>query len=118
MTRAVWISFAVSSHGSWIPLDQARLLAVVRLLVVAGLLAALAIGFSNHSLKTALGDRTEERGPVEARLAVYDAGWAMFLERPFTGWPAGGMYAELGPPHGGLSPPHLLRAQHLPGLAG
>jgi O-antigen ligase len=32
---------------------------------------------------------------VAARLAVYDAGWAMFQERPFTGWAAGGMYAEL-----------------------
>ena len=66
------------------------------MLVVAGLLAGLAMGFSDHSLKNALWDRTEERGPVEARMAVYNAGWAMFQERPFTGWPAGGMYAELG----------------------
>jgi O-antigen ligase len=36
-----------------------------------------------------------ERGPVDARVAVYDAGWAMFRERPLTGWPAGCMYAEL-----------------------
>ena len=28
-------------------------------------------------------------------MAVYDAGWDMFQERPFTGWTAGGMYAEL-----------------------
>jgi len=27
---------------------------------------------------------------------VYDAGWAMFQERPLTGWSAGRMYAELG----------------------
>jgi O-antigen ligase len=26
---------------------------------------------------------------------VYDAGWAMFRERPFTGWAPVGMYAEL-----------------------
>ena len=58
-------------------------------------MSGLTIGLSNHSLKSALLDRTAERGPVEARLAVYDAGWAMFQERPFTGWPAAGMYAEL-----------------------
>ena len=50
---------------------------------------------SSRSLKTTLWDRTAERGPVDARVAVYDAGWAMFRERPLTGWPAGGMYAEL-----------------------
>jgi O-antigen ligase len=60
-----------------------------------GLMIGLAIDVSNQSLKNALSDRTAERGPVEARLAVYDAGWTMFKERPFSGWPAGGMYAEL-----------------------
>jgi len=50
---------------------------------------------SSRSLKTTLWDRTAERGPVDARVAVYEAGWAMFRERPLTGWPAGSMYAEL-----------------------
>jgi O-antigen ligase len=95
MTRAVWISFAVSTVVLGFRLIERRLQAVCTLLAVAGLLVGLAIGLSNHSLKTALWDRAGERGPVEARLAVYDAGWAMFQERPFTGWTAGGMYAEL-----------------------
>jgi O-antigen ligase len=95
MTRAVWISFAVSTIILGFRLVERRLQAVCALLAVAGLVIGLAIGLSNHSLKTALWDRTGERGPVEARLAVYDAGWAMFQERPFTGWAAGGMYAEL-----------------------
>ncbi len=96
MTRAVWISFALSTLvlGFWF--IKRRLQALCIVLVVAGLLGGLAIGFSDHSLKNALWNRTEERGPVEARMAVYNAGWSMFLERPFTGWPAGGMYAELG----------------------
>ncbi|MFZ3263614.1 MAG: O-antigen ligase family protein [Terriglobales bacterium] len=96
MTRAVWISFALSTLvlGFWF--IKRRLQALCIVLVVAGLLAGLAIGFSDHSLKNALWNRTEERGPVEARMAVYNAGWSMFQERPFTGWPAGGMYAELG----------------------
>jgi len=95
MTRAVWISFAVSTTVLGFRLVERRLQAVCTLLAVVGLLVGLAIGLSNTSLKTALWDRTGERGPVAARLAVYDAGWAMFQERPFTGWPAGGMYAEL-----------------------
>ena len=73
-----------------------RLLAAVVLAVVAGLLGGIAIGFSNHSLQDALSDRTSERGPVQARMAVYTAGWAMFMERPLAGWPAGRMYVELG----------------------
>jgi putative inorganic carbon (hco3(-)) transporter len=95
MTRAVWISFAASSIVLGFLLIKRRLLAVCSLLAVAGLLAVMTFLFSNQALKTALGDRTGERGPVDARLAVYDAGWAMFEERPLTGWPAGGMYAEL-----------------------
>ncbi len=95
MTRAVWISFAVSTIVLGFRLVKRRLLAVCTLLAVAGLMIGLVIAFSNHSLKAALWDRTGERGPVDARLAVYEAGWAMFQERPFTGWAAGGMYAEL-----------------------
>ncbi len=95
MTRAVWISFAVSTIVLGFLLVERRLQALCALLAVAGLIIGLTIGLGNTSLKTALGDRTGERGPVEARLAVYDAGWAMFRERPFTGWAAGGMYAEL-----------------------
>ncbi len=95
MTRAVWISFAVSIIILGLRLVERRLQAVCTLLAVAGLLVGLAIGLSTNSLKTALWDRTGERGPVEARMAVYDAGWAMFQERPFTGWAAGSMYTEL-----------------------
>ncbi len=95
MTRAVWIAFAASTIVLEFRFIKRRLLTACALLVVAALVGSLAIGLSGHTLKTALLDRTAERGPVEARLAVYDAGWAMFRERPFTGWPAGGMYAEL-----------------------
>src|SRR6266853_1646685 len=95
MTRAVWISFVVSSVLLGCRLAKHRLQAVYALLAVVGLMIGLAIDVSNQSLKNALSDRTAERGPVEARLAVYEAGWTMFKERPFSGWPAGGMYAEL-----------------------
>jgi O-antigen ligase len=96
MTRAVWISFAVSAIVLGFRVIERRLQALCILLGIAGLLAGLAIGFGDHSLKNTLWDRTGERGPVDARLAVYDAGLAMFRERPLTGWPAGIMYSELG----------------------
>ena len=95
MTRAVWIAFAFSTIVLGWRLAERRVQAVCTLLTVAGLMVGLALGLSNHSLKAVFWDRTGERGPVEARLAVYEAGWSMFEERPFTGWAAGGMYAEL-----------------------
>jgi putative inorganic carbon (hco3(-)) transporter len=95
MTRAVWISFALSAVVLGFLLIKRPLRAICFVLAVAGLLACVTSGFSNHSLRDTLSDRTAERGPVDARIAVYDAGWAMFLERPFTGWPARSMYAEL-----------------------
>jgi O-antigen ligase len=64
-------------------------------LAFAGLVFSLAISFTDNSVASALRDRTAERGPVEARMAVYAAAWGMFQERPLTGWTAGGMYSEL-----------------------
>jgi len=95
MTRAVWIAFAVSTIVLGFRFIKHHVLAFSAVLAVMAIVGGLAIGFSNASLKSSLSDRTEERGPVDARLAVYDAGWAMFRERPFTGWTSGGMYAEL-----------------------
>ena len=95
LTRAVWIAFIVSAIVIGLRVVERRVQVICTLLAIAGLLAGLAIGLSDHSLKSALWDRTGERGPVEARLAVYDAGWEMFKERPLTGWAAGGMYNEL-----------------------
>jgi len=95
MTRAVWISFAVSSFVLAFRLIARKMLLVSVLLALAGLLIGVSLGFSSHSLKTSILERTSERGPIEARMAVYDAGWSMFLERPLTGWAAAGMYSEL-----------------------
>ncbi|MBZ5547495.1 MAG: O-antigen ligase family protein [Acidobacteriia bacterium] len=95
MTRAVWISFTVSTVILGFCLIERRLHRVCIALAIAGLLGGLAMGMSSRFWKTTLWDRTSERGPVDARVAVYHAGWAMFQERPLTGWPAGGMYDEL-----------------------
>src|SRR5229473_739451 len=95
MTRAVWISFAVSTVALGFRVGERRLRHACLGLAIAGLLVSLTVGLGNSSLTNALRDRTAERGPVEARMAVYDAAWGMFQERPLTGWTAGGMYSEL-----------------------
>jgi putative inorganic carbon (hco3(-)) transporter len=95
MTRAVWISFALSTLAIGFLLARRRMQAICVVLLVVGLLCGLALGFSDHSLRRTFWDRTEERGPVEARMAVYSAAWTMFRERPFTGWTVGSMYQEL-----------------------
>jgi O-antigen ligase len=95
LTRAVWISFVASSIALGFRLGERCLRRACLGLGVVGLLVSLAVGLGNSSLANTLRDRTEERGPVQVRMAVYDAGWAMFQERPLTGWTAGGMYAEL-----------------------
>lgn len=96
MTRAVWISFVVSSLAVGFRFLQERRHRIWLALAVAGLLAGVLLAIHSSSLRNALAERTAERGPVEARLAVYKAGWAMFRERPLAGWPPGVMYSELG----------------------
>jgi len=95
MTRAVWIAFAVSGVALGLRLGLCHLRQLCVGLAVAGLLVGIAAGMGNGSLKEAVWDRTEDRGPVDVRIAVYEAGWAMFQERPFTGWTSHGMYTEL-----------------------
>ncbi|MGP0018917.1 MAG: O-antigen ligase family protein [Candidatus Sulfotelmatobacter sp.] len=94
MTRAVWLSFA-GSIMTLIFLSNNRTLrrACVGLALMAGL--ALAVVLSSHKLGGALGDRLEERQPVEFRVAVYTGSWQMFLDRPLMGWGFHQMPAEL-----------------------
>jgi putative inorganic carbon (hco3(-)) transporter len=94
MTRAVWLSFA-GSVIVLIFLSKNRRLrrACVGLALMAGL--ALAVVLSSHELGGALGDRLEERQPVEFRVAVYTGSWQMFLDRPLMGWGFHQMPTEL-----------------------
>jgi O-antigen ligase len=93
-TRAVWLSFALSILGLLFFSPSRRLRRVCLCFVIAGILGlASVVTFADHN--TSLGDRLEERGPVMFRMAIYQAGWEMFLQRPFTGWGAADMQAEL-----------------------
>jgi putative inorganic carbon (hco3(-)) transporter len=94
MTRAVWLSFA-GSIVTLTFLSKCRMLrrVCIALVLVGGL--GLAIALTTTEIGGTLGDRLEERGPVDYRAAVYAGGWQMFLERPLTGWGFHQMPSEL-----------------------
>ena len=85
MTRAVWLSFAGTVAALiFFSRNRALRVACVTAVVVGGVTLTLAV--KSGEFDGALGDRLEERGPVDYREAVYAGGWQMFLERPLTGW--------------------------------
>jgi putative inorganic carbon (hco3(-)) transporter len=94
MTRAVWLSFA-GSVLALIFLSRNRALRRACVVAVVVSVAGLAIAVSSTELGGALSDRLEERGPVDFRQAMYAGGWAMFQQRPWTGWGFHQMPAEL-----------------------
>jgi O-antigen ligase len=94
MTRAVWLSFAVSigilifrTHNRGLR----RMCLGVSIVGALGLLVSL----SFDGERRALADRLQESGPVDFREAVYSGGWEMFLEKPLTGWGINRMPSEL-----------------------
>lgn len=93
-TRAVWLSFATSILVLLLLSPSRRLRrACLCFMLAAGIGLALVVTFPDHD--TSLTDRLEERGPVVFRMAVYQAGWEMFLDKPLAGWGATEMQTEL-----------------------
>lgn len=94
MTRAVWLSFAVSI-GILILLSHERKLKriCVGVAIVGTLGLLIALSFDDQ--RKALTERLHEAGPLDFRQAVYAGGWEMFLEKPFTGWGVNQMPVEL-----------------------
>ena len=93
MTRAVWLSFALSVAALvWLSRSH-RVRRACMGLIAVGVLAIVAVWLVGSS--RAVEERFEDRSPVEFRRAVYEAGWGMFLEKPFWGWGTGPMETEL-----------------------
>jgi O-antigen ligase len=94
MTRAVWLSFAISV-GFLILRSKNRKLrqASICLAIMAVVSALIALSFQDQ--RNALSDRFGESGPLDYRQAVYAGGWQMFLEKPLAGWGVNQMPAEL-----------------------
>lgn len=93
-TRAVWLSFAVSVLVLFCTSSSRRLRRVCLGLALVVSMGVLAI-FSFGNISSSFDARLEERSPVEFRMAVYHAGWEMFLDKPLGGWGAENMQPEL-----------------------
>jgi len=94
MTRTVWVSFAGSAVVLGLRTSNRSVRRACLCLVVVGVIGTMGALLSAE-MRTSLHDRAEERGPIEIRMAVYKAGWLMFLERPISGWGINQMPPEL-----------------------
>ena len=94
MTRAVWLSFAVSVVVLIFRTHSRRLRCICVAVSLVGTLGLL-VALSFDDQRRALTDRLHESGPLDFRQAVYAGGWQMFLEKPFTGWGVNQMPSEL-----------------------
>jgi O-antigen ligase len=94
MTRAVWLSFAVSVAVLIVRSHNRRLRLICIAVTIVGTLGLL-ITLSFDDQRRALTERLKESGPLDFRQAVYAGGWQMFLEKPFAGWGVNQMPAEL-----------------------
>jgi O-antigen ligase len=94
MTRAVWLSFAVSI-GILVFLSHDRRLRRICIGVTMVGALGLLIALSFDDQRRALEDRLHESGPLDFRQAVYAGGWQMFLEKPLAGWGVNQMPEEL-----------------------
>ncbi|HEY2116009.1 MAG TPA: O-antigen ligase family protein [Candidatus Angelobacter sp.] len=94
MTRAVWLSFALSIGVLVFVSHDRRLRRICIGVTLVGALGLL-IALSFDDQRRALTDRLHELGPLDFREAVYAGGWQMFLEKPVAGWGLNQMPEEL-----------------------
>ena len=93
-TRAVWISFALSILALLFFFPSFHVRRACLYLVLAASFGSL-LAFTFQDVNQSVTDRLQERSPVEFRLAMYRAGWDMFRAKPFLGWGAGQVQADL-----------------------
>lgn len=93
-TRAVWLSFALSILVLTCFSLETRVRRACLCLTLAGAVGLVA-ACNLRERESSFTDRLQERSPVEFRMAIYQAGWEMVLEKPFTGWGFDGMQTEL-----------------------
>jgi putative inorganic carbon (hco3(-)) transporter len=106
-TRAVWIAFAGSIMALIFISSSLRVRrACLALALACGVGVLLVAGFG--AMSSSLGDRVQERGPVEFRMGMYRAGWEMFLEKPMIGWGAKPVQEELAKRISDFHPPVYL----------
>jgi O-antigen ligase len=91
-TRAVWLAFGVSVSlllfSDFLHLQRSRKFVLVFVLVCVAVFGCV--------FQSSFSERLADRSPVEFRLAMYEAGWQMFQEKPVAGWGFNAMREELG----------------------
>ena len=84
-TRAVWLSFAISTTALAVVSKSQRIRRACSCVVVLAVMS-LVIAFAFMKDNRTFSERFQESSPVEFRLALYQAGWEMFQEKPLLGW--------------------------------
>jgi len=93
-TRAVWLSFAASMAAIPFLTRNRRLRKICLATVGLGCCAlALWLGFADGH--QSMAERLQENDPVKFRMAMYQAGWDMFLANPIEGWRPAALQREL-----------------------
>lgn len=93
-TRAVWLSFAASILACLIFTGNTRLRRACLAIAIVGFISLLSYATFGDGHRS-LSDRLGASDPVRFRIAVYQAGWEMFLRKPLSGWGAQKMQTEL-----------------------
>ena len=93
-TRAVWLSFAASILALLCFTRNRRLRRGCLAIALAGVVGLFGLAASGDGHRS-LSERLEDKSPVQFRMAVYEAGWEMFLQKPLNGWGTRAMQAEL-----------------------
>ena len=84
-TRALWLTFVASIIWMVARAGNGRLRTATRTVAcIAG--AAVVAVFFFGSQGQGIGERLQDAGSIEFRMAAYQAAWEMFLQKPLTGW--------------------------------
>jgi len=93
-TRAVWLSFAASIVALPFFARNRRLRKLCVATIGCGC-GGLVLLFCFADGQRSMADRLEENDPVKFRVAMYEAGWDMFLANPVEGWRPAALQREL-----------------------
>jgi O-antigen ligase len=94
-TRAVWLTFAISTVLVVRWTKSARVRRAGVLLLWGGGLGLAGLVLSSLGTEGSMRERLHNEDTVEFRMSAYRAGWSMFLDRPLMGWGASETETEL-----------------------
>jgi len=84
-TRAVWLSALLSITAVALLGRDRRIRKAALALCILGVVGLLALRVQRVNSRE-FSERLEDQSPVDFRSEIYDAGWQMFMEKPFLGW--------------------------------